>query len=254
VLSALSLLLALSTAAPWSSFRGPNGSGVAGASGFPLELGPKHNVVWKSTVPSETSSPVLTRDRIFLTAVEGRKLATLCFDRARGGLLWRRDVETGRAELLHKLNSPASSTPVTDGENVYVFFGDFGLVSYDREGAERWRVPLGPFSNLHGMAASPVLVDGRVVQVCDQDRGAFILAVDSRTGRTVWRVERPDIVHGFATPTIFRPEGGAVQLVIPGSYWLGAYSVESGEKPVRIHLLFHRDSSRGEFTVPDRAA
>ena len=128
-----------------------------------------------------------------------------------------------RTDKRHKLNSPSSATPATDGENVFAFFPEFGLISYGSDGQERWRMPLGPFTNLHGMAASPVIFEDKLILVCDQDTDSFLLAVDRKTGKTIWKTERPEVVHGFATPVIFRPAGGAPQLIVPGSYQVTAY-------------------------------
>ena len=151
------LLFAFSLAAlaeEWTRFRGPNGSGVSGDSGYPVEFSRGKNMLWRTPVRPGKSSPVLTRDRIYLTAAEGRKLYTLCHDRKSGGLLWERAIEQPRAEIQNRLNHHAAITPVTDGENVYVFFKDFGLVSYDRQGRERWATPLGPFKNTQGLSSS----------------------------------------------------------------------------------------------------
>ncbi len=236
-IAAMTLSTALSAAAvfaaesgDWSSFRGPNAGGVAESSGLPVEFGPDKNVVWKVDLPAGKSSPVLTDDRIFLTGQEGDNLLTLALDRATGRILWRREITRDRAEQLHKLNSPASSTPATDGTNVYVFFGDFGLVSYGPDGNERWRMPLGPFVNLHGMASSPILAGQKLIMLCDQDTEAYLLAIDKDSGEILWRVARPEVVHGFSTPLLFQPPGGVEQIVVAGSYQLIAYAVEDGEK------------------------
>src|SRR5438046_1187331 len=121
----LALVLAafpLLAATDWSQFRGPNGAGVAEEPKLPVEFGPNQNVVWKTALPKGNSSPALTADRIFLTAAEGNHLLTLCLERSSGKILWKREILAGRAEVLHKLNDPASSSPITDGKNVYVFF------------------------------------------------------------------------------------------------------------------------------------
>jgi outer membrane protein assembly factor BamB len=216
----LGILLAI-----WSGFRGPNGAGVdAESRGLPAEIGPDKYVVWKLALPAGSSSPVLTRDRIYLTGSEGGELLTIAIDRSSGRVLWRRPLAPPRSEERHKLNNAASATPVTDGVNVYAFFGDFGLAAYGPDGNELWRMPLGPFTNLHGMAASPILAGDRLILVCDQDTGSFMMAVDKRTGKQSWRVERPSVVHGFATPTLL----GRDQIVVPGSYLLQSYSVKTG--------------------------
>jgi len=213
----------------WTRFRGPNGSGVADTAGLPVELGPETNVVWKTPLPPGHSSPVLSSDRIFLTAVEGEALFTYCLDRKTGEVLWRRQGPRDRSEKLDSRNTPASPTPVTDGEAVYVFFGDFGLLSYDVEGKERWRLPLGPFDNAYGMGSSPVLVDDMVVLVCDQANGSFMLAVSKDDGRLRWKTDRSEYKTGHSTPVLYRPAEGPAQLLVPGSFRLTAYSLERGE-------------------------
>src|SRR5262245_56500100 len=116
------LLAGVTWAGEWPGFRGTNASGIAGAGEPPVEFGAAQNVAWKTPVPLGNSSPVLTRDRIFLTGYDGANLVTLCLNRADGKVLWRRTIDAQRKERRHKLNSPASATPVTDGENVYAFF------------------------------------------------------------------------------------------------------------------------------------
>src|SRR5262249_51850095 len=106
----------------WSRFRGPNGSGVSTSTRVPTEFGPDKNVVWKVELPFGHSSPALTRERIFLTAVRGERLVTICLDRQNGKILWERESPRPRTEKLDNRNGPAGPTPVTDGTNVYVFF------------------------------------------------------------------------------------------------------------------------------------
>ena len=222
------LTAALLNAAGWPSFRGDNASGLGDAANLPTEFSREKNLVWRVEVPEGTSSPVFTSDRLFLTAQDKGELLTLCLDARTGRTLWRRALPQPREEKLHKLNSPASSTPATDGSNVYVFFGDFGLVSYGPDGNERWRIPLGPFNNLHGMGASPVLAGHRLILAVDQDTGSYLLAVHKDTGKQLWKTPRPLVVHGFATPTLFTPPGGKLQIVLPGSYLLTSYDPDSG--------------------------
>jgi outer membrane protein assembly factor BamB len=214
----------------WSRFRGPNGSGISSSRRLPSEFGPSTNVVWKTELPFGHSSPALTHDRIFLTAARSARLVTICLDRRTGKVLWERDAPRAREEKLDNRNGPAGPTPATDGTNVYVFFADFGLISYDMEGRERWRLPLGPFNNLYGMGASPVLVDDIVVLACDQNTDSFIVAVGQRDGRVRWKTARPEAHSGHSTPILYQPAGGKTQIVVPGSFLLTAYDVQSGEK------------------------
>ena len=215
-------------AADWPGFRGHNSSGVSESTGLPVEFGPQKNVVWKTALPPGHSSPVLTADRIFVTAHDGGKLFVIALDRASGKVIWRRETPRPRAQELHKSNSPASPSVATDGRNVFAFFTDFGLISYGPDGEERWQVPLGPFNNPFGMGASPVLAQDKVIQVCDSETGSFVIAVGQKDGKVHWRKERPERTRGFSTPVLHRA-GGRLQAIIPGSNLLMAYDVETGE-------------------------
>ena len=84
--------------------------------------------------------------------------------------MWERSESPARHEDAHVLNEPSAATPVTDGENVYVFFRDFGVVSYDAAGAVRWKKPMGPFTNRMGAVASPIIAGSSLVLVLDQIR------------------------------------------------------------------------------------
>lgn len=101
---------------------------------------------------------------------------------------------------IYRLNDSASPSPVSDGKNVFVFFAELGLISYGPDGAERWRVPLGPFNSFYGMAASPVLASNTLVMVCDQRTNSFIIAVDARNGKLRWKKERPNQQSSVSCP------------------------------------------------------
>lgn len=223
----------------WSQFRGPNGTGVSTTTGLPEEFGPKKNVIWKTALPPGHSSPVLTKDRIFVTAhseidkkdKQNYKLLVFCLDRQTGKILWQREVPRAREGRLQNVNGAASPSPVTDGSNVYVFFQDFGMVSYDGAGKERWRLPLGPFNMFYGFGASPILIDDKVVLPIDQDSpSSYLIAVDKNSGRVRWKVDRPVVISGYSTPIIYQPKQGPKQIVIPESFQLSAYSVEDGKR------------------------
>jgi outer membrane protein assembly factor BamB len=218
-------------AADWPQFRGPNASGVSEATGLPVEFGPQKNVIWKTDLPPGHSSPVMNATTIWVTAVDQEKLFVIAIDRATGKIQWRREVPRGRKQELHKSNSAASPSVVTDGRNAYAFFGDFGLVSYGPDGNERWRLPLGPFNNPMGAGASPILSGKLLLMSCDQEAGSYFLAVDKDTGKTVYRIERPEFTRGFSTPILYQPQNGPLQFILAGSYQLTSYEVATG-KPV----------------------
>lgn len=224
----------LDAAEPWSRFRGPNGTGVSTATDLPLEFGPERNVRWKTPLPPGHSSPVVTATRIFLTAHTPEKdaytLLVIALDRKTGRELWRREVPRRQKGRRENVNGPASPSPVTDGENVYAFFQEFGFVSYDADGKERWRQPLGPFNMYYGFGASPILVDDALLLPVDQDGGSYLLALEAASGRQRFRVDRPHVISGYSTPTVYRPRAGGTQLLIPESFQLTAYDVSDGSR------------------------
>ncbi len=213
----------------WLQFRGPNGTGVAEGFALPAEFSATKNLAWKTSVPFARSSPVITADRIFLTATEGDKLITLALDRKTGKLLWRRDAVRARHMTIYKANDGASPTPVSDGKNVFAFFAELGLISYGPDGKERWRVPLGPYNSFYGMGGSPVLVGNTLVMVCDQRTDSFIVAVDARNGKELWKKSRPNF-EAYSTPAIYQPKDGPAQVIVLGSQSVDAYSLDKGER------------------------
>lgn len=218
----------------WTRFRGDNGTGVSSSVGLPSEFGPELAVAWKTPLPPGHSSPVLTATRIFVTAHTAGKddytLSVIGLDRKTGKLLWERDVPRRQKGRLQNVNGPASASPVTDGTNVYVFFQDFGLMAFSADGAELWRLPLGPFDQFYGFGASPILVDDALILPVDQDSGSYLLAVDRRSGQVRWKVDRPGVISGYSTPTVYEPAGGPKQLIMPESFQLSAYSVTDGSR------------------------
>jgi outer membrane protein assembly factor BamB len=232
-----SLVLCVLAAAPddalaqWPQFRGPNGSGVDSASGYPVAFSPTTNLVWKTAVPYGQSSPVVAGSRVYLTASEGDRLLTICVDGANGRELWRRSIQRTRAHKVFHANDPASPSAAADEDGVVVFFADFGLAAYSADGKERWTLPLGPFRSFYGMGASPILVGDIAILLCDQRSGSFVVAVDRKSGRIRWKRARPEAVEGWATPSVFRSTSSTAesQLIVLGTNRLDAYALDTGE-------------------------
>ncbi len=218
----------------WMRFRGPNGTGVSPSTGLPVEFGPASAVIWKTSLPPGHSSPVVTASRIFVTAhtadKENYTLSVIGLDRHTGKVLWQREVPRRQKGRLQNVNGPASPSPVTDGASVFVFFQDFGLLAFSADGAELWRLPMGPFSTFYGVGASPILVDDAIILPVDQDGGSYLVSVDKKTGKVRWKVDRPGVISGYSTPTIYEPASGPKQVVIPESFQLSAYSVADGSR------------------------
>jgi len=213
----------------WPQFRGPDGLAVAADANPPIHFGPKTNVLWKTPLPSGHSSPIIWNDRIFLTAHNDGKLETLCLDRRDGHILWHRTSPAEKIEPTHRIGSPAASTPATDGERVFVYFGSFGLLAYDFTGKEQWRFPIPTPMVEFGAGTSPILAGNLLIIVCDQDQGSFLLALDKYSGKQVWRTERPEFRRSFSTPFVWRHNAGE-ELVVPGSIWLRSYNLGDGKE------------------------
>ncbi len=227
-------ILRAGQAEEWSRFRGPNGTGISSSINLPIEFGPERNLIWKTNVPPGHSSPVVTGTRVFLTAHTNEKdkyrLLVFCLDRASGKLLWQREVPRARPGRLQNVNGPSSPSPVTDGSNVYVFFQEFGLAAFDAVGKQLWSLPLGPFNVFYGFGASPILANGMLILPVDQDLGSYLLAVEAKTGKVRWKTERPDVFSGYSTPMLYQPPKGPLQILVPESYQLSAYSSEDGKR------------------------
>jgi outer membrane protein assembly factor BamB len=229
VSAVLLLVASIVGAEDWDRFRGPNGSGVSASTGFPTEFSKQKNLVWRTPVRQGKSSPVLTRRHIFLTGFEDGKLYTQCFDRETGKLLWERAVNRAGIESVNALNHPAAITPVVDGENVYAFFYEYGLVSYSPGGELRWEAKLGAFSNSMGHSSCPILAGGNVILVLDQMVDSYIAAFDQTNGEIRWRTSREEM-EGWATPLLYQPSGTPPLIVTASRGQLGAHRVTDGKR------------------------
>jgi outer membrane protein assembly factor BamB len=224
-------LAAMAVAADWPRYRGPNGTGIGEAMKLPAELGKEKNVAWKASTVKGNSSPIVIKDRLFFTGHEGDERILFCFDAVKGTELWRRAVTKARVESGHPLNGPTTPTPATDGRNVFAFFPDFGLVAYDFAGKEQWRVPMGPFAPIQGLAASPIYTEGNVVLLIDTPQEAYLVAFNSRTGEEAWRRERPTgFLGSYSTPSLYEPKSGPAQIIVAGGVELTGYQAKTGER------------------------
>jgi outer membrane protein assembly factor BamB len=250
---ALFVFAVLTAAAPgeetpparWPQFRGPNGSGVA-TGAAPVEFGPERNVRWKTAVPAGVSSPCIWDGRIFLTGydTQARQLQVLCLSRADGNILWRAPVAAETIEKVHRLNSPASGTPATDGERVYAYFGSVGLVAFDFNGQQLWKCELPTPGTFFGSGTSPVVAEELVLLNRDCRGDSFLLAVQRTTGEEVWRRTHAQSVsmqpEGYATPVVagdqvimHRNDGVYAYSVADGSQaWVARTTSEASSTPV----------------------
>jgi outer membrane protein assembly factor BamB len=225
------ICLGVLAASDWTRFRGPNGAGVSPDRGLPTEIDRDRNVLWKIKTPKGNSSPIVTEGRLCITGYEGDERIVLCYDAGTGAPLWRRSVTRAFAEIANPENGYTTPTPATDGKFLFVFLSDFGLISYSLDGKERWRVPLGPFGGVQGMAESPVYVEGLIVLPVDTPEQAYLAAFDAETGKLVWKKERPiGFLGAYTTPAVYKPADGPTQIVVAGAVELTGYQARTGER------------------------
>ncbi len=233
-ISCISLILVVLSplsygAANWSQFRGPNGSGIMEDAKPPIEFGADKNVRWKSPVPAGVSSPIVWGDHVFLTGVDGEELVTLAYDSETGKELWRQAVKPEAFEKNHEFSSPASSTPCTDGERVYVYFNSFGVIAYDFDGNEAWSRPLEVHPVQYGSASSPVLIGGNlVIQREGSPADSHLLALNPKTGATEWTIPRPLSQGSHSTPMLWSHDGRE-ELIVHGRGSVASYDLQTRE-------------------------
>ena len=230
----------LASAADWTRFRGPNGSGVAPDAKPPTVWSESQNLAWKLALPGPgSSSPIVLGERIFVTcysdygvgsggadSVENLKRHLLCVERKSGKVLWDKAVPADLPEDAYSGNlrehGYASSTPATDGERIYVFFGKTGALAFDLSGQQLWKVSLGNLSSNRrwGSAASPILYKNLVI-VNAAEEGRAVCALDKRTGKEVWKAETGSLELSYVTPVLAENAAGQTDLAIavPGELW-----------------------------------
>jgi outer membrane protein assembly factor BamB len=257
------LLAEKASAANWPQWRGPGGSGISNEKNLPTEWSPTKNIKWKTAIDGRShSSPIVWGNKVFLTtAVEGPVVAgakavkhmdgdkeflhpdsigadrkhtfkVICLDRETGKILWQSTAWEGTPyDNRHRKSSYAASTPATDGKLVYAFFGTEGLYAYDFKGNLAWKAQLGNLGTVGmGTGTSPILFDNLVIVQCDEDNGgaSFIVAVDTKTGKEVWKTPRK-VAVSWSTPLLARTASRA-ELIASGSESVIAYDPATGKE------------------------
>ncbi len=218
----------------WPRWRGPSGQGIVASGGYIDKWSATENVLWRKPVPGNgNSSPIVWGDRVFVTTAQesGRKLSLLSYRRSDGALLWEAAAPAldGRGvESVHAKNGNASATASTDGERIYVSFGNRGLLAFDFTGKVVWHRDLGATSNYWGTAGSPLLYRDRVILYQDQNQNAFIAAFDAKTGKDVWRTARTERV-GWGTPVAIHA-GNREEIIVNGQNSVVAYNPDNGHE------------------------
>ena len=243
IASLSSLAVATLSAENWSQFRGPTGMGVTDSS-VPTQWS-NASIAWKVELPGQgQSSAVNWGSKLFVTAAskDGSTRTLLCLDKATGKTLWRRDVATEHKESLHKMNSWATPSAVTDGERVIAFFGPAGTHCYDMNGKEQWSKNLGGFPGGWGIAASPIIADNQVIQNCDATGPSRLVSLDKKTGNVLWETKRNDKPKGgWSTPILIKTKTGP-QLILNGEDGAKGYDPVKGNELWFCHSFNGRGS------------
>lgn len=215
----------------WPQFRGVDGRALAqDARPLVSDFGPAQNVRWKTALPEGWSSPCVWGERIFLTTFDPlkQKLETLCLERSSGKILWRQSAPAEKIERVYNVNSPASSTPATDGERVVVYFGSYGLLCYDSAGKELWRRPLPAPRAGFGSATSPIFA-GNLILLNGQGKDSHLLAVKPTTGATVWTTEGTPFSSDYPVPMLWQADQ-TTEVIVPGRGGLITYDLNDGKR------------------------
>lgn len=249
----VAVLLSISAGAGnWPGWRGSDGSGISNEKNLPVRWSASENVRWRIALPDRgNSTPIVWGDRIFITqALEKESQRTvMCLNRADGKLLWQKGVTYKEAEETHETNPYCSASPVTDGERVIAWFGSAGVHAYDFSGKELWSragaTSLGQQAHGWGYASSPLMHGDLCILYFGPGKGSFLVALDKRTGKTVWRTDEPPMqdrertdgfrgqkdgrVGSFSSPLIVKA-GDREELIMSYPQLVCAYDPKTGKE------------------------
>ena len=216
--------------ADWPQFRGANSAGRYEGPAMSLDFGPGHHERWHLDVPPGHSSPIIVGDRIYLTGFDRKQgtLLLLSIDRENGQVLWQREFRTAEFEKGHPSFNPASSTPVADDDLVVAYFGSHGLVACSRDGEVLWENKMPLPKSYAGNATSPTLVGNLVYLYRANYVDHFLLALDKRTGKEVWRVKQEEPFDAELACTAC-PIVAGNQLIVHSARSVQSYDLQSGE-------------------------
>ena len=247
-LAFMMLSFTVALAQDWPQWRGPTLNGVSNERNLPLRWAPQENIVWKLAMPSWSgSTPIIWRDRIFLNVADGNDLYLWCVDKTKGELVWKKLLGSGNVKM--RKQNMSSPSPVTDGKSVYVITGTGALKGFDFNGKELWSRDIqkdyGAFGLNWGYASSPLLLeDSLYVQVLHgmkTDDPSYVLRIDGKSGKTLWKVERPtsavrESPDAYTTPALLR-YNKTVELVITGGDCVTGHDPATGKELWRANGL-----------------
>ena len=248
VMAVVLLSVVIVQAENWPQWRGPSLNGVSNEKNLPVKWTTEENVIWKVAMPGLSgSTPIIWRNRIFLNVAEGDNLALWCVDKTKGEVLWKKPLGAGNVKM--RKQNMSSPSPVTDGRNVYVMTGTGLLKGFDFNGKELWSRDIqhdyGQFGLNWGYASSPLLFeDSLYVQVLHgmkTDEPSYVLRVDKKNGKTIWKVDRPtnairESPDSYSTPALLR-YGKATEIVITGGDCVTGHDPATGKELWRANGL-----------------
>ena len=211
--------------ADWPRFRGPAGDGVSSDANIPKKWSDTNNLKWKLKLPGKGfSSPIVVGEYVFVTCfsdaggdLSNLKRHLLCVDRQNGNVVWSKVVRSAAREIrgpsFGTKHGYASHTPVSDGERVYVLFGNSGVLAFDMNGNELWKQDVGNESaSMFGSAASPILYKDQLI-VTASSESESIRALDKITGKELWKSEASTLSRCYCTPVTVKNKKGEDELV-----------------------------------------
>jgi outer membrane protein assembly factor BamB len=220
-------------------FRRDGGVALLKAGSLPERLNSPDVLRWRTPLDSGHSSPIACNGRIFLTTYNAaaKELATVALAADSGRFLWKRVAPAARIEeFSQSTGSAVQATPACDDRRVYVFFGSYGLICYDRQGTLLWEKRIGPFQDEYGSASSPILIDDKVIVQQDHDVDSFLMALDSKSGKLIWKSDRPGATRSYSTPAVWMHQGRK-ELLIAGALELAGYDPADGKRLWQVNGL-----------------
>jgi outer membrane protein assembly factor BamB len=271
----------------WPHWRGPSASGVSPETGLPSRWSATEGIAWKAAIRGlGVSSPIVWGNRVFVTSqlgngesrqgprlaqgadaaagaeralgvgigsgaasqTDGISFLVTAFDRTTGAKAWEWATKAeGAMPSVHDKHNLASSSPVTDGERVYAWFGTGQIAAIDMTGKTVWAKNLGteygPFEINWGHASSPTVHRGQLLLVCYHDRASYLLSLDAATGAVRWKADQPSGVTSYSTPLVVEAAGGAAEVIVNSSAGLAGHNLATGE------MLWRFDEAN-RFPVP----
>ncbi len=222
------------SASDWPRFRGPNGAGISSDKDIPIQW-TEANILWKTAIPGVGhSSPIVWGDHVFLQSADagGKERYLICLSAADGKIRWTKPVPSSKAHT-HPRNTWASATPATDGQQVYALFWDgqkIVIYAFDFQGNEIWKRELGSFTSQHGPGASPIVYEGKAYYLYDQDGDSVLVALDAKTGKTVWEAPRKAFRACYSTPFILSSPTHGNELIAVSTAGITGYNPQTGKE------------------------